>query len=327
MIERYAWAQVLGDRPSIRVNQLGYLPGHPMGATPVTDLAEPVPYVVRDSVGAAVRSGWTEPWPTRPEPTSGLSVHRLDFTGLDRIGAGFRRRRRAGQPPFSVDAELYRPLVTDALRVFTLLRSGAPVDGHRFPGYGRPAGHVGRPPNRGDRAVPAWTGPDGERLYPGWHCPGTFDVSGGWYDAGDYGKYVTSGAIAAWQLLSTVELLTDGSEWAQGLAGAIRDECRWQLEWLLRMQVPPGHPLAGMAFHRVHGTTWSPLPGLPSTSTGSPARPSSTWPDWVPTDPAATGGGRAYGGGRIGSSSWRTSPGDSRTGRRTDGAGARTGGC
>ena len=29
------------------------------------------------------------------------------------------------------------------------------------------------------------------------------------------------------------------------------------------MQVPPGRPLAGMAFHRVHGTTWSPLPGWP----------------------------------------------------------------
>ena len=29
------------------------------------------------------------------------------------------------------------------------------------------------------------------------------------------------------------------------------------------MQVPAGRPLAGLAFHRVHGTTWSPLPGWP----------------------------------------------------------------
>jgi len=27
------------------------------------------------------------------------------------------------------------------------------------------------------------------------------------------------------------------------------------------MLVPSGQPLAGMAFHRIHGTTWSPLPG------------------------------------------------------------------
>ena len=63
------------------------------------------------------------------------------------------------------------------------------------------------PPNRGDSAVPAWTGAEARRLYPGWRCTGTFDVSGGWYDAGDYGKYVTSGGIAVWQLLSTLDLL------------------------------------------------------------------------------------------------------------------------
>jgi endoglucanase len=32
---------------------------------------------------------------------------------------------------------------------------------------------------------------------------------------------------------------------------------------MLRMLVPTGQPFAGMAFHRVHGTEWSPLPGLP----------------------------------------------------------------
>ena len=32
----------------------------------------------------------------------------------------------------------------------------------------------------------------------------------------------------------------------------ILDEARWELEWLLRMQVPQGLPLAGMAHHKVH---------------------------------------------------------------------------
>ena len=47
-----------------------------------------------------------------------------------------------------------------------------------------------------------------------------------------------------------------------GLEDRILAEVRWQLDWLLRMQVPDGIPLAGMAFHRVHGTAWSPLPGF-----------------------------------------------------------------
>jgi endoglucanase len=105
--------------------------------------------------------------------------------------------------------------------------------------------------------VPAWTGPDADRWYPGWRQPGLFDVSGGWYDAGDYGKYTVSGGIALWQLLHLADLRVGETR----PDAAVVQECRWQLDWMLRMQVPRGHALAGMAFHRVHGTTWSPLPG------------------------------------------------------------------
>jgi hypothetical protein len=75
--------------------------------------------------------------------------------------------------------------------------------------------------------VPAWAGGEARRLYPGWRCTGTFDVSGGWYDAGDDGKYVTSGAIAVWQLLGTLDLLrrADSSPPIRTFADAIRSEC------------------------------------------------------------------------------------------------------
>jgi hypothetical protein len=77
------------------------------------------------------------------------------------------------------------------------------------------------------------------------------------YDAGDFGKYTVSGGIALWQLLHLADLRVGETR----PDAAVVQECRWQLDWMLRMQVPPGHALAGMAFHRVHGTTWSPLPG------------------------------------------------------------------
>jgi endoglucanase len=77
--------------------------------------------------------------------------------------------------------------------------------------------------------VAAWTGPEAQTLYPGWRCDGTFDVSGGWYDAGDYGKYVASGAIAVWQLLSTLDLLGKTDRTPMGeLAEMIQAECRWK---------------------------------------------------------------------------------------------------
>ena len=235
---------VVASRPAVRVNQVGHAPGGPARATLLTTDVDPLDAAVVRQDGSVVRTGRSQPWPVRPDPSSGLSVHVLDLTGLPEgtytVTAGGARSH-----PFRVATGLHARLRADALRFFTLQRSGSEVV---VPGWERPAGHP-------DTAVPAWSGPDAEHLYPGWHDDGRYDVSGGWYDAGDYGKYVTSGAIAVWQLLSALDL-------APGDA-ALVDDCRWQLDWLLRMQVPAGRPLAGLAFHRVHGTTWSPLPGLP----------------------------------------------------------------
>jgi endoglucanase len=208
----------------------------------VADDAEPVAFVLAGADGSAVFRGWSRPWPVRPEPTSGQSVHVLDFSPV--TAAGRYRLEVGGHRShwFRIGADLYDRLGRDALQVFYLLRSGGPIDEKRAPGYGRPAGHTG------DKAVAGWSGPDAARLYPGWTPSGRFDVSGGWYDAGDYGKYTVSGSIALWQLLNLPLSIVEA-------------ECRWQLDWLLRMQVPAGQPLAGMAFHRVHGTQWSPMPG------------------------------------------------------------------
>jgi endoglucanase len=257
--------QVLSRRPWVRVNQLGYLPDSPKYATWVTEGAEPVPFDVRARDGATVLRGWSTPWPQRPEPTSGQSLHLIDLTALTTAGSGYRVVVGADRShAFGIGADLYASLSRDALQLFYLLRSGCPIDEQRAPGYGRPAGHAGVPPNRGDSAVAGWTSPQAARLYPGWLPTGVFDVSGGWYDAGDYGKYVVSGSIALWQLLNLLRLLRrHPRDRPEGIVAEadLLGECRWQLDWLLRMQVPPGQPLAGMAFHRVHGTEWSPMPG------------------------------------------------------------------
>lgn len=265
----YGWVlgQVLSQRPRVRVNQLGYLPDTPKHAVWVTEDPGPAPFAVHARDGSVVLRGSSRPWAQRPEPTSGQSVHTIDLTVLTDVGSGYRVVVSGHQShPFRVAADLYDGLSRDASRLFYLLRSGCPIDEQRAPGYGRPAGHVSRPPNRGDTAVPGWTGPDAAWLYPGWRPAGVFDVAGGWYDAGDYGKYVVSGSIALWQLLNLLRLLRRYPRASKGRVVAeadLIDECRWQLDWLLRMQVPPGRPLAGMAFHRVHGTEWSPMPGWP----------------------------------------------------------------
>lgn len=253
---------ILASRPTARINQLGYLPHGPKRATWITDEPLAAEFAVLAADGSAVHRGRSQPWPIRPEPTSGQSVHVLDFTGLTTPGSNYQLV--VGDQyshRFRIADDLYDTVATHALNLFYLLRSGCPIDEQRAPGYGRPAGHAGVPPNRGDTAVPGWTGPAAARLYPGWAPTGRFDVSGGWYDAGDYGKYIVSGSIAVWQLLNLLDLLRGAAGAGVVSEPALLDECRWQLDWMLRMQVPPGQPLAGMAFHRVHGTVWSPMPG------------------------------------------------------------------
>ena len=225
-------ASMLAGRPAVRVNQLGYLPLGPKQATWVTNESRPAEFRVIAADGSVSVNGRTQPWPERTDPTSGQSVHTLDFTRLTAAGTGYRalvgdeRSHR-----FRIAEDLYDPLARDALELFYLLRSGCPIDEGRAPGYGRPAGHAGVPPNQGDTAVPAWSGPEADRIYPGWAPTGRFDVSGGWYDAGDYGKYTVSGSIAVWQLLNLLDLLRRGpGRGAVVSEAALLDECRWQLD-------------------------------------------------------------------------------------------------
>ena len=117
---------VLASRPLVRVNQVGYLPGRPMQATLVTDTEHPLTFTVRGPGGASVWSGRSTPWPTRPEPTSGLTVHVLDFTTAGVHGPdvwvevdGHRSH------PFAVGTDAYGRLAQDALGVFRF----APVRG------------------------------------------------------------------------------------------------------------------------------------------------------------------------------------------------------
>ena len=179
------------ERPGVRVNQLGYLTGRPKEATLISDAEEPIHFTVRNRNGAAVHTG-TQPWSVRPEPTSGLrpcSDFRYNTRGADfRIEADDQCSH-----PFEVTSSLYAMLAADALRFFYAMRSGR--SGRVMPGYGRPG-----PPRAAAESAAIWRCPRGPGPKRSSCTRGggamAFDVSGGWYDAGDYGKYVTSGAIA-----------------------------------------------------------------------------------------------------------------------------------
>jgi endoglucanase len=139
-----------GERPEVRINQLGYRPTGPKRAVWVSDMREPAAFCVCDRGGAAVFGGRTRPWPVRPEPTSGMAVHVLDFSDLRAEGEGFAIEvDGARSHAFALAGDLYRGLVRDALAFSTSsapgsrsTRPGRPVTDAR---RGTPATGVSRP--------------------------------------------------------------------------------------------------------------------------------------------------------------------------------------
>ncbi|MFY1701456.1 glycoside hydrolase family 9 protein [Micromonospora sp. WMMA1923] len=251
--------------PRVRVNQVGYLPGGPKNATIVTAATEALPWQLTSATGAVLASGRSTP--RGVDEASGQNVHSVDFSAYRTAGTGLTLVADGETShPFDISGTVYDQLRSDSLQFFYAQRSGIEIDGDLIgEEYARPAGHLGVAPNQGDVDVPCQA-----RV-----CDYRLDVRGGWYDAGDHGKYVVNGGLATYQLLNTFER-TKTAATADGGAALgdntlrvpergngtpdILDEARWELEFLLRMQVPTGKPLAGMVHHKIHDRNWTGLP-------------------------------------------------------------------
>ncbi|MCX5599349.1 glycoside hydrolase family 9 protein [Streptomyces phaeochromogenes] len=249
----------------VRTNQYGYAVHGPKKASIVNSSTKRVRWRLLDASGAAVKTGRTEVQGT--DTASGDHVHIADFSSVRKAGTGYTLAvGDASSYPFAIADNPYSPLRKDALDYFYAVRSGTPIEA-RYAGdaYARPAGHLGVAPNKGDTDVPCLPGT----------CDYSLDVQGGWYDAGDQGKYVVNGALAAWQLMDSYERsrgqgdtagLRDGllsiPENDNGVPDVL-DESRWETEFLLKMQVPAGEPLAGMVHHKIHDLAWTALPTQP----------------------------------------------------------------
>ncbi|MDT0548428.1 MULTISPECIES: glycoside hydrolase family 9 protein [Streptomyces] len=251
----------------VRVNQVGYLTHGPKQGTVVTSATKPLKWTLRAADGTARARGTTTP--AGVDPSSRQNVQTFDFSKVTAKGKGYTINIDGKQSePFSIDDNIYSPLVRDSLEYFYQNRSGIKIDTDIVGGkYARPAGHDKAAPHGGDTNVPCQTGV----------CDYRRNVSGGWYDAGDQGKYVVNGGISVAQLMSEFERtkttkgadakpLGDGKlrvpEHGNGIPD-ILDEARWEMDFLMRMQVPKGKPLAGMAFHKVHDKEWTGFPTRP----------------------------------------------------------------
>jgi endoglucanase len=248
--------------PSVLVNQLGYLPGAAKVATVKTSASSPLAWRLLDASGKAVAEGKTAPFGR--DAASGEDVQLVDFSSFKSPGQGYQLEVAGERSyPFDVGVGIYSQLKYDALSFFYQNRSGIEIraDLVQAPSLARPAGHLS------DKSVKCGKSAG---------CDYALDAAGGWYDAGDHGKYVVNGGISVWTLLDEYERATAvGSSAADFGDGKLKvpergnnvpdllDEARWELEWLLKMQVPAGKPLAGMAHHKLHDVSWTALATAP----------------------------------------------------------------
>ncbi|TYQ16058.1 UNVERIFIED_CONTAM: endoglucanase [Acetivibrio alkalicellulosi] len=254
-------------RRVIRVNQVGYFSQGVKRATIINSSA--TKWELKNSNDTTVAVGTTVPFGL--DKDSGDNVQIIDFSNYKTPGKGYYLvAENERSYPFDINSHLYEEMMYDAFKYFYYNRAGEPIEAdyaHDI-SFVRPAGHTN------DIAEAT-----SEFGFTGGY---TLDVTGGWYDAGNYGRYVVHGGISTWIMQNQYEralkngmiqqLYRDGKfnipESGNGIPD-ILDESRFNMEFMLKMQVPIG-PLEGMVHHKTHDQRWQALGMGPHESTEQP---------------------------------------------------------
>lgn len=259
---------------AVRVNQVGYFTELEKKATVVSSSTTPITWKLLDKSNNVVKSGNTTVF--GKDDASGDNVHIIDFSDYKTEGKGYKLQvDSADVSPkesmtFDIGNDIYSQMKSDAIKYFYNNRSGIEIK-QPYAGradLARPAGH---PSDVLSNAPNTW--------YNGSY---TLDVTGGWYDAGDHGKYVVNGGISTWTMMNQYEhALYNNTDLTKAPFGDgtmnipesgngkpdILDESRWNLQTLLKMQVPDGNEYAGMVHHKAHDEKWTALGIRPDQDT------------------------------------------------------------
>lgn len=226
----------MGTVKRILADQLGY---RPQDRKWFMTVGRGGAFTVEDERGHAVYRGEMTRVAAHDE-ASGAEVWRGDFTPVTAAGRYRIRLEAAGdgesvapECPVVIGDDVYRDVHRALLKAFYFFRCGmALTEPHAGP-WTHGACHTAQARVYGENRMR--------------------DASGGWHDAGDYGKYTVPGAKAVADLLLAYELNPHAFGDATGIPESgngvpdVLDECRYELEFLLRMQ----DEATGGAFHKV----------------------------------------------------------------------------
>ncbi len=204
---------------AFRINQTGYDVRWPVRAAAVTEAA----IRLADSAGRILRAWDAETAPV--DAASGERVRLLDMgvlpEGVYELTDGHERRR------FTVSRRPWQGVTSALVKGLSYQRCGCGLDRSWAGPYAHPACHTAPALDWLDHSVRR-------------------DACGGWHDAGDYGRYVGPGAVTVGHLLYAWLLFPQGCSEALGIPETgsgvpdILSECRFELEWILKMQREDG---------------------------------------------------------------------------------------
>lgn len=216
--------------PPIYKNQIGYLVSSPKIALVSSPTGLPFEIQEAETKKIVLSSmlKLTEP----NDAASGSNLWSADFSMIDVTGSYLLNVPGIGSSGvFRIDNRVYNNLSRQSAAVFYLHRSGTALPKTIAEKWARGSCH------NADGFI--YSASPGD--------PIIHNATGGWFDGSDYGKYIVNGNFAAGMLLTLHEYLPtafpDGSlqipERANGVPDLL-DECRWELEFILRMQNEEG---------------------------------------------------------------------------------------
>ena len=244
---------------SIHVDQVGYLTNYKKVAMVTAEIADGTAFRIVDAqTGDTVFSGKLSP--AQYNAMSNENIRRADFTEFDTPGTYRLWVGGLESYEFKIGDNVYAVDTVQNLRSYTLSRCNNPFDDSEISGLVVRKGHP-----QDKRAILYFTDKLDKKGKK-------FDMSGGWYDAGDYGKYTTTAAIATAELMLAYELnpshFTRGQLFfpkgvkAEKNLPDLLTEVKYELDWLQKMQRADGS-----TFHKVAGTKWPGFDASPDTDT------------------------------------------------------------
>jgi endoglucanase len=196
--------------------------------------------LVNITTGETVLTAAPTVWNTgATDASSGDKAWWFDFSSVTAAGSYYVVDVAKGlrSPSFKIAADVYKPVLKEALRTFFYQRAGfAKQEPFADAAWVDSASHIGAGQDKNARLYSDKSNAATEK-----------DLSGGWYDAGDYNKYTSWAADYVVILLHAY--IENPKAWGDDFnipesgngIPDILDEVKWGMDWLIKMQNATGN--------------------------------------------------------------------------------------